>query len=406
MSAPGLPVWQARLLKELAERFPRSSQASGGRELRLRVDSAFPDLDRRRPDDYESFLEAAEALEQAGLVSLVWQGHRKGEELQALVLRQPGQLFARLGRASPQDSLDRSLASARAAADAGPFFAWLAQNLTVKDLDPVSGEPGAATIRDAARLARTLEQIARGQVPPRLPRALSVELFANSKRIEALLQALQPSLKRAERSDIPLPPYELADRSFPQTWVAGVLEFFAAGRLQLANPAGLPLGLSFATVAALSAVRSPNSQAGRLLGVENKESFFDLARRIGPNGQGTLPFDALVYVGGHPNRAVQALFRRLAQDGWELYHSGDLDPDGILILQELSDACERPVLPWMMDKAVWERYRSQGQAIGPEAHHRALLIREDTRRRSGIDQLLEAILNEGIWVEQEIIGYD
>lgn len=396
---------ESRILEEFARRFPASAHAAGGRNVRLGIRSGFPQLDRRKPDEYESFLEAAESLERAGIVSLVWAGRYKGEELSAVVLQNPEELYTRLGRLSPRHLCDRSRQASLECGSDIPFFDWMARNLSPKDLDASSGEPLPETISDAARLARTLISIARGEMPPKLTRALSVELFSDSKRIERILRSLQPLLNRAERAGIALPPYELADRSYPETFIAGkvLLQLHDGGSIE--NNAGCILGIPFETAIQIASAESLEdsflpAHRRRLLSIENKENFFDLATRIGE-----IPFDALLYSGGHPNRAVQILARSFAESGWNLFHSGDLDPDGILILQELSDAACTRIAPWMMDCAVFDRYRMLGKPLEAEAHRRALLVRDDTRKRSGIGELLETILTAGVMIEQEIIAY-
>jgi len=406
-------VWESKILAELAERFPRSAHAGGGRALKIRVSSSFPELDRRKPDEYESFLEAAESLERRGLVSLTWAGRTPGEELASLTLLDANALYAALGRASPAVSAEASRQAAReaarnslrsvaAVAASGAFFSWLADNLSPKDLDPVSLEPLPTTIADASTLANALELVASGNKAAMLPRALSVELFSDSKRIERVLRALQGLLARAAANGVSLPPFELADRSFPETFVAGRLILAVSGGSVIENPGGLALGLPFSTVASLERASLSSGGSGRVLGVENKESFFDLASRL---SSGSLPFDALFYVGGHPNRAVQSIAKLFAESGWAIFHAGDLDPDGILILQELSDAAGIEVLPWMMDRATFDRYRASGRPLDAESHRRAALVRDDTRARSGLGDLLDAILENGVCVEQEIIGY-
>ncbi len=397
-----MTAWELTILEELARRYQKSAHATGGRKLRLRPEQAFPALDRRNPDDYESFLESCESLEKKGIATIVWARRAKGENLESLVLENPDALFSALDRASPSDVCAESRAAARVNAEAGPLFAWLADNLSPKDLESDTLEPSPTTINDAARLARALELVSKGETSPKLPRALSVELFSDSKRIERLLRALQGSLRRAERAGIALPPFELADRSFPETFVAGSLILGLRFGGEISNPSGCVLGIPFETAVKLD-ILSPvpvRPTSPRLLSVENKESFFDLASRLP-----SLPFDALLYSGGHPNRAVQTLIRRFSVSGWTLHHAGDLDPDGILILQELSDAAGCPVIPWQMDRAVFERYRSLGRPLEAEAHRRALLVRDETRKRSGLGELLETILEAGVMVEQEIISY-
>ena len=143
-------------------------------------------------------------------------------------------------------------------------------------------------------------------------------------------------------------------------------------------------------------------RAGTVLGIENKETFYALADTFAPAFSS---FSLHVYVGGHPNRAVQSLFSLLARSGWQLFHTGDLDPDGILILQELSDAAGTPVTPWMMDCTVFDDYFEQGRILDADMHTRALRVRDDTRSRNGLGELLDRITSTGIGIEQEIISY-
>jgi len=71
----------------------------------------------------------------------------------------------------------------------------------------------------------------------------------------------------------------------------------------------------------------------------------------------------------------------------------------------LSDAADTPVYPWMMDCSVFDRYYSQGRKLESDMHTRALRIRDDTRSRFGLGELLDRIITTGIGVEQEILSY-
>lgn len=412
-----MTLQEREIAEELARRFPSSAQATGGRKLGIRVSSAFPHINRRKPDEYESFLEAAESLESRGLVSLDWSGRIRGEELSRITLCSGEALFNFLGLSSPV-SLCASLRAHATTllAEKGQeqnlsFFRWISESLLPKDIDYTINEPSLRSLEDLFLLVITLKNIEEGTRPPVLPRALSVELFSDSKRIEFLLHIFQPLFRKAERADISLPPLDLVDRSFPETLVFGKLTFKClASKTEpdfacLDNSAGLIIGLPFESIIRMTSVESAagsSSCSKKLLGVENKETFYALAAQ---NGQEIKYFDALVYVGGHPNRAVQALFKLFARCGWALFHTGDLDPDGILILQELGDAAGAPVLPFMMDVTVFDTYREQARNLDSGIHLRALRIRNDTRSLPGINALLEAILSSGLGLEQEIIGY-
>lgn len=394
------------ILELLAERFPSSAHAVGGKNLRVRVATAFPELDRKKPDEYESFLEAAESLEKKGVLSISWKGKRAGEEIAGLTLADLDILFALLGSESPVSrserlrTLARNIAGSLTGASAS-FFSWIGETLAPRDIDMKTGEPTDVSMHDAAVLARVLGDIAEGKRDVRLTRALSVELFSNSKRIEELLRIFQPFVRRAERAGVVVPPFELVDRSFPETMITGPCRCRCKDGTRLDNPSGMIIGLPFESVLRLDSLEQ-GGQTATVLGIENKETFYALAKAFAPE---YTEFSLLVYVGGHPNRAVQTLFSLLARSGFQLFHTGDLDPDGILILQELSDAAGTPVTPWMMDCAVFEQYRAQGRKLDSDMHTRALRVRDDTRSRFGLGELLDRILSTGIGVEQEILSY-
>jgi hypothetical protein len=62
-------------------------------------------------------------------------------------------------------------------------------------------------------------------------------------------------------------------------------------------------------------------------------------------------------------------------------------------------------MPWMMDCVTFDRYRTSGKPLDAESHRRAAFVRDETRTRAGLGDLLEAILASGVAVEQEIIAY-
>ena len=115
--------------------------------------------------------------------------------------------------------------------------------------------------------------------------------------------------------------------------------------------------------------------------------------------------NCFLYAGGHPNRAVRALTALLAESGFTFSHAGDLDPDGILILQELADMAGKPIQPLRMDAATFDRYRECGRKLEPAALKRTALISEQTRSLPGMADLVKRIEETGMGVEQEIIDY-
>jgi hypothetical protein len=102
----------------------------------------------------------------------------------------------------------------------------------------------------------------------------------------------------------------------------------------------------------------------------------------------------------------------LAKNSFRFFHAGDLDPDGILILQEImsivSVACnaEVPVCPVCMDAATFDRYSIHARTLEQTMLRRLSLITDTTRALPGIGGLVTRIAESGRGVEQEIIDYD
>jgi hypothetical protein len=339
------------------------------------------------------------------------------------------------------------------------LFSFLAENFTPPD---AAGGIDVIAVTDLARLTRFLfdedespsglspasdtgptpdrprrEKLWRGKVRGITTRALSTALYGDSKRLEALMTLFNPLLARAKRQGrrqgTAVPDFSFLDRSYPETFIAGkiILDFEkrpsfpenAAGEISpagdgetvrpseaaagktppLVNACGNILGLPLETILELRRIRPYAGEAAgeapaRALMIENKETFFALSA--------SLPgYSCFLYVGGHPNRAVRALAALLAESGFSLSHAGDLDPDGILILQELAEITGKPVQPLRMDADTFDRYLECGKKLEPTTLKRTALISEKTRSIPGMAELVRRIEETGMGVEQEIIDY-
>jgi hypothetical protein len=425
------------------------------RPLRLKPDRIVPGIDRASPDDRESFLEAAESLEGRGLLSLVWARHRKGETLSALVCRDPELLYELTGKNSPKTTAEDVRGVARTLA-AGAFpeeaalFSFLAENFTPLD---AAGGIDVTAITDLARLTRFLfdrNDPDRGKVRGLTTRALSTALYSDSKRLEALMTLFNPLFIRARRQGIGLPDFSFLDRSFPETFIAGkiALDFAddSAGEIcragngetsrigddttvrppenaaedsppcgltpsinagaaasppcPLVNAMGSILGLPLETILRIRRIR-PLAGEAAVLTIENKETFFALSQ-----ASPALPgYACFLYVGGHPNRAVRTLVSLLVESGFTFSHAGDLDPDGILILQELAEIAGKAVKPLRMDTDTFDAYLECGRPLEPSVLKRTALIGEKARSIPGMAELIRRIEETGMGVEQEIIDY-
>jgi hypothetical protein len=410
------------------------------RPLRLRLDRIFPDFERAAPDDRESFLEAAETLEQRGLLSLVWVRHRKGEIPAALVCRKADLLFELAGKPSPRIVAEdvRRVARALAVAAEGhqaagtithetgeteiALFLFIAENFTPQD---AALGIDVMAVTDLARLTGFFSGVEEPKIqrPDKIqgltPRALSVALYGDSKRLETLISLLSPLLNRARKMGAAVPHFAFLDRSYPETLIAGKIILHFKGTSDsgtagigerelpclpenaaapLVNATGSILAFPLGTILKLQSIAPLEGKTASVLMIENKETFFVLAE--------SLPgYTCFLYTGGHPNRAVQALVSLLAKSGFTFSHAGDLDPDGILILQELGEITGKRIRPVRMDAATFDRYLNCGRKLEPTMLRRIGLISHETRSLPGMEELIRRIEETARGVEQEIIDY-
>jgi hypothetical protein len=415
-----MTAWEEKIIKAFIERYYVGNGEQG--YMRIRSDVLFPAFGHAPPDQRESFLEACEALERRGVLECVWEKHRKGEILSSLLCRNIEGLFTAAGKEQPAEILNRAKTAAQDIADSynkySGLFKFIYDNLSLSEVLRGINE---GSLNEAEQLFKAFSK---GVAEGKTTRALSVLLYHDSKRLEALLELFHPLLEKAQKAGIETPPLSLLDRAFPEVWLAGRFILTgtagnAAGKgepaAQLSSAAGAIMGMALQTIekfthieALPAAGRTPAKPFALL--IENKETFYALAANTGlPLNDRAAP-DCCIYVAGHPNRAVAALVRLFAASGFVLYHTGDLDPDGILILQELNGIVSEvvpglKVMPFRMDAATFDRYVPWGRKLEPTMLKRLSLINQATLALPGIAELAGRIQDTGLGVEQEIIDY-
>ena len=306
------------------------------------------------------------------------------------------------------------------------LFSFLSQHITPLD---AAGGIDVTAVTDLARLTRFLfdeddsrppspgldtgrrpDHLWSGKIRGITTRALSTALYGDSKRLEALVSLFNPLFVRARRQGIALPDFSFLDRSYPETFIAGKITLYfgedsvpAGDAPPLVNATGNILGLPLETILKLRRIQ-PYAGEAVVLMIENKETFFALSQSL-PALRVLPGYSCFLYVGGHPNRAVRALVSLLAESGFSFFHAGDLDPDGILILQELAEIAGKPVRPLRMDTDTFDRYLEYGKKLEPSSLKRTALISEQTRSIPGMAELIRRIEETGLGVEQEIIDY-
>jgi hypothetical protein len=84
-------------------------------------------------------------------------------------------------------------------------------------------------------------------------------------------------------------------------------------------------------------------------------------------------------------------------------HFGDLDPDGLLILEDVELAAHGSVRPWHMDLSTFMRYQAWGRKLEPQIALRLSRLSPETISSPILGPLVKAIPESSIGVEQEII---
>ncbi|GMO52742.1 MAG: hypothetical protein Ta2G_10750 [Termitinemataceae bacterium] len=408
-----LTLWENNIVNAFVTRYA-VSKAATERPLRLYAHKVFPAFNTASVDEKESFLEAAESLEKRGIVVLTWAKRHKGEILTALDCIDKAGLFTLIGRVPPHLSAERARKAALSYSTAfqtmSPLFTTLAKIISTQDAERGIDEPA---IHDFAKLITHIlapDETQRTQTHFRnlTPRALSVLLYNDSKRLETIINLFNKLIGRIKHEGIAVPDLSFLDRTFPEALIAGKLKFtFIENDTYppLVNAAGSILGLPIETVRELSGIsliqdagdRFCNTHQSKVLTVENKETFYALSC--------SSKYDCVLYSGGYPNKAVSLIICLLRQSGFEFYHAGDLDPDGILILQEIAAVAQKLVTPIRMDASTFNQYREHGRILKPSILRQIRLIHETTRNIAGMQELITLIETNAIGIEQEIIDY-
>lgn len=437
MDPYGLPITETEraILLEFARRYPDSAMRRGGRSLRIRnweslMPEAFGSAERQI-----TLLEAMEALERAGILRLGWKGRKKGETLVWAELVDQEALFGVLELESPEHR-ERDLQ--RTAEELGEQAEHRPDPLSRTLYHFVAGHSDLVSPYLTGRDLADIEKLLR--YPPEemqgLPlRALSIRIYQDSKRLEALL----PRLKKVQSllSEHHTPPqgvgygdvrglfrplwHRLPVRSFPELWISGGsvdLVFSGGARWHLAAAQAVALSPSLVEQLVRVSPSAPEDADGQaskdpqfhsrppvsthldgpcgILTVENKETFYAL-------GKSGLPFFAYVYTGGRPNSLVRRFLHFCKTQSLPLYHAGDLDPDGIAILGELFE--HYGSRPFGMDGAVFDRYRDFARPLDEKLVQRLAYIPLAIGKEPGIAALMERIRSTGKGLEQEIIDY-
>ena len=180
----------------------------------------------------------------------------------------------------------------------------------------------------------------------------------------------------------------------------------------LINVKGLILNFQLESADTIAAINTITEKSIKnVLTIENKETFFALGSpQKSVLNEKLINYDCFLYTSGYPNRAAVTLIKILASSDFTFYHAGDLDPDGILILQFIQDIVnydypEKPVTPVRMNIYTFDQYRAWARPLTKPSLSQIKKISEKTRTIPEFDNLIKRIEETGMGIEQEIIDY-
>jgi len=414
--------WERKIIDEFVKHYFDSASEMGEDRSVLRVRSSmlFPNFDTSRPEEKEAYLEAAESLQQKGIINLNWESWGKGERLKTLSCENFEKLFDESGRPYPKTEAEKIRAIL------GEKVQSLKKLAVLPDDDAVQKEKITAfleflSLRFGPREIgqgidqHTMEEFIRllefccgpAHQEKVTTRALSILLYRDSKHLENLLALCGPLLSRAQKT-VPTPDLSFLERSYPETMIAGkIIIQYKHQKPPLINAGGHILGLPLESAEAIEAIQLVSEQKEKtVLTIENKETFYALGSpQKYSAGKDLSRYDCFLYIGGYSNRAAAVLVKTLAASGFSFYHAGDLDPDGILILQQIQDVAEKPIVPVRMDAATFDKYLNWARPLTKPMLRQIEKIREETRAIPELTGLLRRIEETGMGVEQEIIDY-
>jgi len=410
--------WEKKIVETFINRYFVSASDTKKEHSRLRLRSPvfFPNFETAPPDEKESFLEAAESLERKGIVKLVWEKHAVGERLKTLTCENCEKIFTEAGKPYPETEAEKiklmlcdkvnAMKSLHIQAEGAEKIIALMEYISLhfgpreigRGIDRRAMEDLSLLLESKLQPAR-LENIT--------PRALSILLYRDSKRLEELLAICKPLLSAAKKA-IPLSGINFPVRSYPETMISGkiIVELNNAGP-PIVNAGGFILGFPLESAKEIISVRLVSEKKEKtVLTIENKETFYALGTAHKQKTNAALEkFDCFLYVGGYSNRAAAMIVKKLAASGFSFYHAGDLDPDGLLILQHIQEISGKPVLPLRMDTETFDKYMIWGRTLTKPMLRHIGKIRKETRDIPGMDDLLRRFEETGLGVEQEIIDY-
>ncbi len=301
------------------------------------------------------FHAALRLAEEAGAVRLEWRRHYENEELVRLRLLHAEKLAGFL----KTDYLPDHLAAVFNELDLADSPQWLHDSLDHLRQQWAQGKKAfGLSIADAELLSDIIQAVKalNDGLPENEPldyRQFGARYLNNSKRtreIEHALSALYQQrwdLSGWRASDV-LSQLNLIPLAHP-VLLRGPVSL-SDGKQLLSAEISPYIGVPVTMLSKAVFLKQP----GYLLTIENLSSFNEYTRQITDDG-------LIIYTAGFPDRSLQNFYRKVAQSDAPVFHWGDTDPHGFMILKVLQkQIAPKVVHPHLMNTA-WGSAYSSGQ---------------------------------------------
>jgi hypothetical protein len=151
----------------------------------------------------------------------------------------------------------------------------------------------------------------------------------------------------------------------------------------------------------LRGARAKEVRAERIVSIENETTFNDYVDRVRETGSE----EVVLCSQGQANWAVVRLLMLLAEaaPSVPMFHWGDLDRSGVLILRSLRRRTGLPIEPLWMDVPTYRRFAESGLPLRAEEKKEIDAVLRASGDGTG-SELLAAILEKGKWIEQETVA--
>ena len=441
-------IWKRKIINTLVKHYFASAAKKKEDQgfLRIRSSILFPNFDSAHPEEKEIYLEAAKNLELKKVIKIRWEKQYKGERIKTISCNKYKRLFRAAGKPFPRDEVEKTkIMLGEKVQILKKTFTTIKGNKEQAEkvitlLEFLSQHFGLREIKQGLDhkvmddLVKLLEfHFNPSQLEKLTSRALSIMLYQNSKHLEDLPAFCHHLFTRLQKT-ISVPDITFMQRSFPETLISGKVIFkYKTVQTPMINAKGYIMGFPLETIENISSIQplsdkndnketasqrntnrflelfqillKQNKKKKTALIIENKETFYALGTPQKHKENKHLQYDCFLYAGGYPNRAVAALIKILVLSGFDLYYAGDMDPDGILILQHIRDFAGTSVTPVKMDVTTFDKYLPWSRNLSKGMLQQMERVREDTKAIPGLADLIQRIKETSHGVEQEIVDY-